>query len=109
MIGRKRMPWNKYAQLVKRVEQSEGIESALRRELWINHGCPHMALYGDDGEMQCGGCITDFKRMPIFDLIQKVADQRLTHAGLAIAKKADTEAEQSGEVDGERDDEKRMS
>ena len=84
-----------YAQLVKIVKQSAFIESALRRELWINHGCPFAALYGDDGEMQCGQCLIDFKRMPIADLVQKIADQRLTRAGLEIAKQADTQAEQS--------------
>jgi len=36
----------------------------LRRLLWLRHGCDTGALYGDDGEMQCGHCIMDFKRMP---------------------------------------------
>ena len=35
----------------------------LRRLLWLRHGCPMNALYGDDGEMQCGKCGIDFKRM----------------------------------------------
>ena len=34
----------------------------LRELLWFNHGCPPGALYGDDGEMQCGACRLDFKR-----------------------------------------------
>lgn len=25
----------------------------FRRLLWLNHGCSIVALYGDDGEMQC--------------------------------------------------------
>lgn len=37
----------------------------LRRFLWLNHGCDHRYLYGDDGEMQCNKCILDFKRMDI--------------------------------------------
>lgn len=34
----------------------------LRKLLWLNHGCNITALYGDDGEMQCGACAVDFKR-----------------------------------------------
>jgi len=34
----------------------------LRELLWIRHGCN--SLYGDDGEMQCGTCLIDFKRDP---------------------------------------------
>ena len=90
-----------YAQLRKIVEQSGFIESALRRELWMNHGCPFAALYGDDGEMQCGQCLVDFKRMPIADLVQKIADQRLTRAALEIAKQADTEQSPEPGVDEE--------
>jgi organic radical activating enzyme len=37
----------------------------LRRTLWLRHGCPINALYGDDGEMQCGKCGIDFKRMTV--------------------------------------------
>ena len=33
----------------------------LRKLLWIRHGCPFSALYGDDGEMQCHICMIDFK------------------------------------------------
>lgn len=35
----------------------------LRRLLWLRHGCSIVALYGDDGEMQCSACGIDFKRM----------------------------------------------
>lgn len=35
-------------------------ELLLRKLLWLNHGCT--LLYGDDGEMQCGKCLIDFKR-----------------------------------------------
>ena len=34
----------------------------LRKLLWLRHGCPFHALYGDDGEMQCSACGIDFKR-----------------------------------------------
>lgn len=37
-------------------------EQILRMLLWIRHGCPFHALYGDDGEMQCSACGIDFKR-----------------------------------------------
>ena len=37
-------------------------EPKWRRFLWLNHGCPPMAAYGDDGEMQCNACGIDFKR-----------------------------------------------
>jgi len=37
-------------------------EMKLRKLLWLNHGCEHAALYGDDGEMQCNSCMIDFKR-----------------------------------------------
>lgn len=41
------------------------IEQELRTEYWLNHGCGLFALYGDDGEMQCGMCLLDFKRMDL--------------------------------------------
>lgn len=34
----------------------------LRHLLWLRHGCPSHALYGDDGEMSCGQCVIDFLR-----------------------------------------------
>lgn len=40
----------------------------LRRLLFLRHGCPSECLYGDDGEMQCGKCVIDFKR----DSVQKI-------------------------------------
>lgn len=42
----------------------------LRRLLWLRHGCPFSALYGDDGEMQCGSCVIDFRRTSA-ELIEK--------------------------------------
>jgi hypothetical protein len=41
-------------------KRAEDLEFKYRRALWLRHG--HMALYGDDGEMQCGKCVIDFKR-----------------------------------------------
>lgn len=41
-------------------------ERLLRELLWLNHG--HVSLYGDDGEMQCGECGIDFKRLPATEI-----------------------------------------
>lgn len=43
-------------------------EKVLRRMLWLRHGCPQRALYGDDGEMQCGTCLIDFRRASPHDI-----------------------------------------
>lgn len=48
----------------------EAENKILRRLLWIRHGCPFAALYGDDGEMQCGICVLDFKE----DSAQKIEE-----------------------------------
>lgn len=42
---------------------------ALRKFVWLGHGCPFPALYGDDGEMSCGRCLVDFKRASVDDII----------------------------------------
>jgi hypothetical protein len=44
------------------IEDQEAEIDALKRLLWLRHGCPVSSLYGDDGEMQCGQCGIDFKR-----------------------------------------------
>ena len=44
----------------------------LRELLWLRHG--HSGLYGDDGEMQCGICLVDFKRMPVEIIEQAFTD-----------------------------------
>lgn len=46
----------------------EAEDAKVRAYLWLNHGCPHSALYGDDGEMQCAKCLTDFKRRGLLEL-----------------------------------------
>jgi len=38
-----------------------------RETLWLRHG--HEGLYGDDGEMQCGICLVDFKRATSQEII----------------------------------------
>jgi len=39
-----------------------------RRILWSGHG-HGPALYGDDGEMQCGWCGVDYKRSPFAEIV----------------------------------------
>jgi hypothetical protein len=39
--------------------------------LWLRHGCNIAGLYGDDGEMQCGRCLIDFKRNSIDSIVAK--------------------------------------
>jgi len=47
-------------------------EIEVRKLLWTNHPCGIHSLYGDDGEMQCGKCLIDFKGMPLEQIIQRV-------------------------------------
>lgn len=52
----------------------------LRKLLWLRHDADHGAgLYGDDGEMACGACGIDFKRLPAVDIEE-------TFSSLALAK-----------------------
>ena len=64
------------------------IETALRREWWINHGHGYLALYGDDGEMQCAACLADFKRQPLEELWPLVILRRQQRAASQIADAA---------------------
>ncbi len=50
--------------------QNENYE--LRYLLWLNHGCSMITLYGDDGELQCGKCMLDFKRDSIETIKNKL-------------------------------------
>jgi hypothetical protein len=47
-------------------------EQTLRQLLWLHHGCPHSALYGDDGEMQCSHCMIDFLRLDPKEIEYKI-------------------------------------
>ncbi len=44
----------------------------LRKIWWLSHGCPISALYGDDGELQCSGCMVDFKRESYAEIMDKI-------------------------------------
>jgi hypothetical protein len=49
--------------------QKEGgmtkTERELRKILLFNHGCVPLSIYGDDGEMQCHTCGSDFLRQSL--------------------------------------------
>ena len=68
-------------------------EYRIRKYLWLNHGCPPHLLYGDDGEMQCGGVLNnrhkplDFKRQPITDLLDEI-EQTFYREGVAALEAA---------------------
>ena len=50
-----------YAGVARAIKAYAAQQTAAWREaLWLRHG--HEGLYGDDGEMQCGTCVRDFKR-----------------------------------------------
>lgn len=60
----------------------------LRQELWLRHGCPFPALYGDDGEMSCNACMIDFKRGDVVRIIERLKEQGLARARSALAQVA---------------------
>ena len=68
----------------------EAIEQSLRYEWWMNHGCERIALYGDDGEMQCS-ChpFVDFKRAPLDELLKIVHTKRRERGLIAMRELTD--------------------
>jgi hypothetical protein len=60
------------------LDKRDATIAGLRRLLFLQHPCN--GKYGDDGEMQCGSCLIDFKRNPV-DVIdshlQIMAENRL--------------------------------
>lgn len=65
------------------------VEMELRREWWLNHGCPPGAAYGDDGEMQCH--LRDFKREPL-DILHKNVIHRRRQTEIASKPEPDVRA-----------------
>lgn len=61
-------------------------ELLLRKLLWLRHGCPSHTLYGDDGEMQCGQCMLDFRRMDVRDIEARFFELGLANAARIVAK-----------------------
>jgi hypothetical protein len=48
-------------------------ERYLRRILWLGHGCDGLEnLYGDDGEMQCHKCGSDFLRQSLSCIAENI-------------------------------------
>lgn len=65
------------------IEELKAENKLLRKLLWFRHGCDIAALYGDDGEMQCGQCGMDFKRLSatkIEYLLMDAGQKRLVDA-----------------------------
>jgi len=54
-------------------------QDKLRELLWLRHGCPIAALYGDDGEMQCSKCGIDFKRMSVEQIEWGLTDPKIRY------------------------------
>ena len=57
------------------LEAERGENKILRYYLWLRHGCSISALYGDDGEMQCGACGIDFKRLSVAEIERTFVQQ----------------------------------
>lgn len=85
---RQQVVWRTYRSYADRVA---ALETALRYELWVNHGCGFAALYGDDGEMSCGRCGWDFKRSDVLDTIEYVKGARLKRAAALAGAAAEPE------------------
>jgi len=49
-------------------------EEILRELLWMEHQCE--GKYGDDGEMQCGKCLIDFRRDSAKDIASKTKKKK---------------------------------
>lgn len=62
------------ADVVTRWQRSAEHDQLLRRLLWSHHGCHASALYGDDGEMQCGECGVDFRRLLPVSIVARFRD-----------------------------------
>ena len=62
------------AELAEVKAKRDHLEQKYRFSLWLNHGHSLVALYGDDGEMQCSRChpFGDYKRDPL-DKIEAMA------------------------------------
>ena len=55
--------------------EARGLERGERKCWWLHHACPPEARYGDDGEMQCGACLLDFKRADLLVIQATLAAQ----------------------------------
>lgn len=68
--------WRQVKDLLAEVRRLRSDDAALRKELWLLHPSMHagnsLVLYGDDGEMQCGACLIDFKRDTVAEIRLKI-------------------------------------
>lgn len=65
-------------------DRAQNIDNIkLRTMLWLKHGCD--MLYGDDGEMQCGKCILDFKN----DSVEEIRERFLAISQERMARLAE--------------------
>jgi hypothetical protein len=81
----KSVPANLAGKALAEIERLEQDAIEMRRQVWLSHGCGTAALYGDDGEMQCGKCLIDFKRdewPQIRDRLDSIALQRAQREAL---------------------------
>jgi hypothetical protein len=75
---------------------SQDVEDdlALRRLLWLAHGC--QGLYGDDGELQCGACMVDFKRDSVAEIERVLRERGLRKLAEVVPDGYVTAAEHKG-------------
>lgn len=75
------------ASLVAEREKGERLaedDQTLRMGWWLSHGCSVATLYGDDGEMSCGACGIDFKRMRARDIETRLKNVRMMRRQSAL-------------------------
>ena len=63
-------------QIAEEMKKLRDENQQLRAFFWMNHGCDIGILYGDDGELQCGACLLDFKRDDIDHLFNRVRESK---------------------------------
>jgi len=81
---------------IMRMQSALDDNRKLRRMLAIQHDGPKHMIYGDDGELQCGACMIDFRRDSVSDIERKLHDagmrelQRLVESGKWPVKSAES-------------------
>lgn len=66
---------DEYHHMKERVAELERERDRLKEWMWLNHG--HTGQYGDDGEMQCATCESeygffDWKRTTVMEIFDKI-------------------------------------
>lgn len=88
--------------LAPRAEAAAPMEKRMREYLWLSHG--HAGLYGDDGEMQCSRCgsqfgVWDYKRAPLEQLLDAVNMVRFERGCAEAAASSRRDENQEEETD----------